>query len=285
MHRDYHLNVNKHTISVFGSTGFVGSHFLNFSKNPVVEMKRDDRQSLTSRIIYFIGTNHNYNVLENYLLDVQVNLVHFLEVLNASRTFHKKLEINFVSSWFVYGDGEIPYKESQHCNPKGFYSITKYTAEMLLQSYCKTFGLNYRIIRLGNVFGPGDKSISSKKNALQFLIRRIQRNESIDLYEGGDIIRDFIHVTDVVHGLDLILNKSELNQIYNLGSGVLTNMGKLLKEYAKETNSGSLINSKATPEFHTVVQVKNAYLDTEKIRSLGFEISLPISSQTLKDLL
>ena len=277
--------MNKHTISVFGSTGFIGSHFLNFSKNPVVAMKRDDRQSLTSRILYFIGTNHNYNVLENYLLDVQVNLVHFLEVLNASRTLHKELEINFVSSWFVYGDGEIPYKESQHCNPKGFYSITKYTAEMLLQSYCRTFGLNYRIIRLGNVFGPGDKSASSKKNALQFLVRRIQNNESIDLYEGGEIVRDFIHVTDVVQGLDLILNKSELDQIYNLGSGVPTNMGKLLKEYAEETNSESLINSKPTPEFHKVVQVKDAYLDIEKVRSLGFKISLPISTQALKELL
>ena len=285
MHPDYFLNVNKHTISVFGSTGFIGSHFVNFSKNSVVAMKRDDRQSLTNRIIYFIGTNHNYNVLENYLLDVQVNLVHFLEVLNASRTLHKELEINFVSSWFVYGDGEIPYKESQHCNPKGFYSITKYTAEMLLQSYCRTFGLNYRIIRLGNVFGPGDKSASSKKNALQFLVRRIQNNESIDLYEGGEIVRDFIHVTDVVQGLDLILNKSELDQIYNLGSGVPTNMGKLLKEYAKETNSESLINSKATPEFHKAVQVKDAFLDIEKIRSLGFKISLPISPQALKDLL
>ncbi len=285
MHPDYFLSVDKHTISVFGSTGFIGSHFVNFSKNPVVAMKRDETQSLTNRIIYFIGTNHNYNVLENYLLDVQVNLVHFLKVLNASRTLHKELEINFVSSWFVYGDGEIPYKESQHCNPKGFYSITKYTAEMLLQSYCRTFGLNYRIIRLGNVFGPGDKSTSSKKNALQFLVRRIQSNESIDLYEGGDIIRDFIHVTDVVQGLDLILNKSGLDQIYNLGSGVPTNMGKLLKEYAKETNSDSPFNSKATPEFHKVVQVKDAYLDTEKIRSLGFKISLPISPQALKDLL
>jgi nucleoside-diphosphate-sugar epimerase len=285
VHSDYYLSVNKHTISVFGSTGFIGSHFLNFSKNPVVAMKRDDRQSLTSRILYFIGTNHNYNVLENYLLDVQVNLVHFLEVLNASRTLHKELEINFVSSWFVYGDGEIPYKESQHCNPKGFYSITKYTAEMLLQSYCRTFGLNYRIIRLGNVFGPGDKSASSKKNALQFLVRRIQNNESIDLYEGGEIVRDFIHVTDVVQGLDLILNKSELDQIYNLGSGVPTNMGKLLKEYAKETNSESLINTKPTPEFHKVVQVKDAYLDIEKIRSLGFKINLPISPQALKELL
>lgn len=285
MHPDYYLSVNKHTISVFGSTGFIGSHFLNFSKNSVVAMKRDDRQSLTSRILYFIGTNHNYNVLENYLLDVQVNLVHFLEVLNASRTLHKELEINFVSSWFVYGDGEIPYKESQHCNPKGFYSITKYTAEMLLQSYCRTFGLNYRIIRLGNVFGPGDKSASSKKNALQFLVRRIQNNESIYLYEGGEIVRDFIHVTDVVQGLDLILNKSDLDQIYNLGSGVPTNMGKLLREYAKETNSKSLINSKPTPEFHKVVQVKDAYLDIEKIRSLGFKISLPISPQALKELL
>jgi nucleoside-diphosphate-sugar epimerase len=89
----------------------------------------------------------------------------------------------------------------------------------------------------------------------------------------------------VVQGLDLILNKSELDQIYNLGSGVPTNMGKLLKEYAKETNSESLINTKPTPEFHKVVQVKDAYLDIEKIRSLGFKISLPISPQALKELL
>ena len=76
-----------------------------------------------------------------------------------------------------------------------------------------------------------------------------------------------------------------LDQIYNLGSGVPTNMGELLKEYAKETNSKSLINSKDTPEFHKVVQVKDAYLDIEKIKNLGFKISLPISPQTLKDVL
>ena len=60
----------------------------------------------------------------------------------------------------------LPVNESQPCDPKGFYSITKKCAEDLLISFCNTFGVKYRIIRLCNVMGKGDKGASSKKNAI-----------------------------------------------------------------------------------------------------------------------
>lgn len=91
---------------------------------------------------------------------------------------------------------QVPATETALCNPTGFYSITKHTAEKMLISYCETFGLNYRILRLTSIIGPGDKKVSKKKNAMQHLITCLKTGEPIKIYDNGLNIRDFMDVTD-----------------------------------------------------------------------------------------
>ena len=52
-------------VSVYGSTGFVGSNYKTYSKNIVESVDRDNPQPSNTEIIYLIGTTDNYNVLEN----------------------------------------------------------------------------------------------------------------------------------------------------------------------------------------------------------------------------
>ena len=61
--------------------------------------------------------------------------------------------------------------------------------------------INYRILRLSNIYGINDKGVSAKKNALQFLINRIKSNEKIELYEGGNFLRDYLDVRDAVSAI------------------------------------------------------------------------------------
>jgi nucleoside-diphosphate-sugar epimerase len=165
-------------ISVFGSTGFVGSKFVEMYGNQCVSISRNDNETKSKDILYFISTVDNYNVLTNPYLDINTNLTKLISVLQACRG--NDFVFNFISSWFVYGKiDNPPATETTNCNPTGFYSITKYAAEKLLASYCETFGFKYRILRLTNIIGKGDKKASNKKNALQYMIQCLQKNEPI----------------------------------------------------------------------------------------------------------
>ena len=258
-------------ISVFGATGFIGSQFVKNSTLQTYSIPRNELASMSPEVLFFIGTTDNYNVFQDHLIDVNTNITHMLNCLKASHIAHPDLVFNFVSSWFVYGESQLPFSEEQECRPKGFYSITKRASEQLLESFCLTFGVKYRIIRLANTFGENDLGVSKKKNALQFLIEKLRANEPIELYEGGNFIRDYIHVCDVIRAIDLILLEAPMNTIYNVGTGVPSLFCDLINVARDELDSKSIIKSIPTPEFHKLVQVRDSYLNVSRIERLGFK--------------
>jgi nucleoside-diphosphate-sugar epimerase len=263
-------------IEIFGGTGFVGSEFYKkYSHESKVVSRNQLEVPNDSTILYLISTVDNYNVLEDPKLDIKTNLLHLIDVLEANK--NNNVTFHFVSSWFVYGDCELPANERSSCRPKGFYSITKLAAEQLLESYCKTFNIKYTITRLANVVGKTDGKISKKKNALQYLISKLKNNEHIDLYYDGIFLRDFIHVSDVADGLRYIVDHGKNGEIYNLGSGSAPIIFKDVIEYAKKSlESTSTIGSMDPTEFHKIVQVKDMYLDTSKLNNLGWKPSMTV---------
>ena len=259
-------------LSVFGSTGFVGSNFLKLYPNNV-SIKRNNFEPETDNILYLISTVHNYNIFGDITKDVKVNLDLLCKTLENCKS--KQITFNFVSSWFVYGKNcKLPASESHLCNPTGFYSITKKCAEDLLISFCNTFEVNYRIIRLCNVLGKGDKGASSKKNAATWMINLIKENKSINLYDKGEVYRDYLHVHDVCKAIDLICRKGKKNEIYNVSSGKPTKLKYLIDLAFKLSGSKSKINYIKPPTFHTNVQNKDFWMDNKKIEELGFKQSI-----------
>ena len=187
---------------------------------------------------------------------------------------------NFISSWFVYGqNNEIPFREDySKCNPSGFYSITKYCAEQLLISFCQTYNIKYRIFRLANVIGEGDGKISKKKNALQYLIKQITENKDVELYYGGQVLRDYIYVDDVCNAMKHCMDNAPYNQIINIGSGepfVFINLINKAIEYSK--SKSKIIHIEPT-NFHNIVQVRHSYLDIKKLSSYGYKNQFSIDS-------
>lgn len=254
-------------VSVFGSSGFVGSYYTQrYSSVPI------DRNSLvptSTDILYLISTTDNYNVFTNPYIDIETNLTHLIRVLENCKG--KDVTFNFASSWFVYGQVQIPADETAYCDPKGFYSITKRAAEQLLISYCETYNINYRILRFANVLGPNDKHVSKKKNALTFLIQELIKGNDISLYDNGMFYRDYIHVHDLCTAINLVIENGEKNTIYNIGNGVPI-LFKDVIDYAKiKINSKSQINTIEQSDFHKVVQSKSFYMNCEKLFNLGYK--------------
>ncbi len=263
------------TLSVFGSSGFIGSHFV--SKYDSYKIPRECNTPIEDTdILYLISTTHNYHVFDNPFLDIETNLTKLVSVLQEFKKHCTNKTFNFISSCFVYGDTEYPAKETTVCNPKGFYSITKLAAERLIVSYCETFNLNYRILRLCNVYGENATGVSKKRNALQYMVHQLINQDTVELYDNGDNKRDFMHVEDVCDAIKLCLTKGEKNDTINIGSGKPQEFRPLIEYVKDKIKSSSYIKNVDPPHFHKVVQVKDIYFDVSKLTNLGFKPTICI---------
>lgn len=259
-------------ISIYGSNGFIGSNFYKKYKDECISIPRELNTPQTKNILYFISTVDNYNIHTDPFIDIDTNLNKLIKVLEECKKQKEQIVFNFISSWFVYGKtNDFPAKEDSVCNPTGFYSITKYAAEKMLISYCETFGIQYRILRLTNIIGDGDLKISKKKNALQYMINLLRNNEEVKLYNNGNVIRDYMFVDDCCEAIMKCIKSDTLNTIINISNSEPIKIKDIIY-YAKEKlNSSSIISSIETPEFHKIVQIENIYLDNSRLLRLGYK--------------
>jgi nucleoside-diphosphate-sugar epimerase len=280
-------------VNIFGGTGFVGSEYVRTTESECIITPREDYSVRVEDVVYFISTVDNYNVHTDPLVDINTNLVVLMKVLDNYRKVQQVDTgcFNFISSWFVYGqdsgfgEGSRGIPETDSCNPKGFYSITKRAAEQLLISYCETFGLNYRILRLGNVLGKNDSKVAPTKNALQYLLGEIKENKPISLYDSGHFYRDYIDVRDCASAIDLVVTKGKKNEIYNIGNGNAIVFGDILWYAKAKLNSTSEFNMIEQKEFHKKVQSSRSfYMNNSKLEALGYEPKYTLQ-ETINDII
>ena len=125
----------------------------------------------------------------------------------------------FVSSSAVYGQQSImPISESAETNPISSHGIQKLTIEKYLLLYQFLYGINIRIIRLSNPYGPG-QDLSGRQGFIAIAIGQMIKNEPVLLRDSGRPIRDFIYIDDVSRSLALAGIVENAPSILNLGSG------------------------------------------------------------------
>ena len=89
--------------------------------------------------------------------------------------------------------------------PTNIYAATKLTQEHVLQAWTEATGTALSVLRLQNVYGPGQSLTNSYTGVIAFFSRVASGGEPIDVYEDGDITRDFVYVEDVVSALTAAL--------------------------------------------------------------------------------
>lgn len=254
-------------ISVFGGTGFIGGTFCNLYPEDVVLVPKESRNFETQQVLYFISTTTNQSVFKDLHIDIDTNLSLFVDVLENCKD--RDIVFNFISSGFVYGNDVIDAKETDCCNPTGFYSITKRCAEQLLISFCETFGVKYRILRIGNVYGL-DKTVSLGKNVLGYMISLLKQNQDIKLYDGGNFLKDYMYVEDICRAIKVVLDKGNVNEIYNIASGTSFTFRGIIEVAKDLTRSQSKIIDVPFPDNQKFIQVKNMTLNNDKLKKLNF---------------
>jgi nucleoside-diphosphate-sugar epimerase len=262
-------------MSIYGSTGFIGKRFIEITNEKHEKVSRNKNDCIYEDVLYLISTTDNYNIFDKPFLDVDTNLNKLIKVLEAYRNSGKKGVFNFVSSWFVYGmNSSLNTKETDYCDPRGFYSITKRAAEQMLICYCNTFGIKYRIMRLTNIVGEQDCRVSSKKNAIQYMIGLLKENKQVNLYDGGNSIRDFMYIDDACRALNICMKNAPVDEIINISNMQPVEIKKVIHYCKEKLASTSDICSIDTPNFHKIVQVKDVCLNNDKLLSYGYRPSI-----------
>jgi len=105
--------------------------------------------------------------------------------------------------------------------PTSIYGATKLAQEHVLAAWCAAFGVPLSILRLQNVYGEGQSPYNSYTGIINIFHRLAKAGEAIPVYEDGRIIRDFIHVSDVVEVMSRILARTDMtNHKFDVGSGI-----------------------------------------------------------------
>ena len=123
-----------------------------------------------------------------------------------------------VSTDEVYGslgDGEAPWTEGSPLRPSSPYSASKAAADLLVQSYGKTYGLPFCITRGSNTYGPGQHP----EKFIPHSIEAALRGGAVVVYGDGTNMRDWLYVDDHCRAILAVLLHGHAGSVYNVGGG------------------------------------------------------------------
>ncbi|MDJ0929847.1 NAD-dependent epimerase [Breoghania sp.] len=141
------------------------------------------------------GVRYSLEAPQTY---VDSNITGFLSILEAARTY-KPEHVVFASTSSVYGlDGAMPLSEHRGAShPISFYAATKKANEAIAHSYAHLFHIPLTGLRFFTVYGPWGRP----DMALFKFTKAILAGEPVDLYNNGNMVRDFTFVDDIVEGI------------------------------------------------------------------------------------
>jgi len=164
------------------------------------------------------GVRHSITNPYAYL---QSNLVGFLNILEACRDFGVG-HLVYASSSSVYGlNARVPYSETDKVDsPVSLYAATKKSNELMAHAYCKLYGISMTGLRFFTVYGPWGRPDMSP----MLFASAISRGEAIKVFNGGDMIRDFTYIDDIVEGTVRCIDREPAPdnnglryRVYNIG--------------------------------------------------------------------
>jgi UDP-glucose 4,6-dehydratase len=172
-------------------------------------------------IVHFAAQTHVDNSFGNSLQFTMDNLLGTHTLLECCKYYQKETnnlkKFIHISTDEVYGEVDLDHPgccEKSLLNPTNPYAATKAGAEFLVKSYYHSYKLPVIITRGNNVYGPRQYEEKLIPNFIQKLLKGIR----CPVHGKGETRRNFIFTEDVSRAIDVIIEKGEINEIYNIGS-------------------------------------------------------------------
>lgn len=140
--------------------------------------------------------------------------------------------------WDFEGMSPLPFSAALTMpNPASVYGSTKLTQELILKNWCHAFDVGAKILRLQNVYGPGQSLYNSYTGILSLFCRQAKAGDTIQLYEDGRMLRDFVFIDDVAESFVRAACAKTKHFTVDIGTGVGTTIAEAAEIIA--TNYGA----------------------------------------------
>lgn len=179
-------------------------------------------------VYHLVSTNVPTTSNQHISQDIQANVLFSSNLFDACVKYGVKKVVFISSGGTVYGkEAACPLSENTPTNPISSYGVQKITIEKLLYLYNYMYGLDYRIIRLANPYGPYQRP-NGVLGAVTTFTYKALKGEEVQVYGDGSVVRDFIYIDDAVRGIINIVNGKNKHHTFNLGCGYGTSIKEVL---------------------------------------------------------
>jgi len=248
-------------VTVFGGGGFIGSaicdrllrdgHALRIFERPRVDPYRafaagEDVEWVTGdllsmhdlgaaidgsdAVVHLVSTTLPKSSNDDPVYDVQTNLVASLQMLEAMRARDVRRIVFISSGGTVYGTPQrVPVDEAHPTEPQVSYGIVKLAIEKYLLMYQRLHGFRTRILRVANPYGERQR-VATAQGAVGVFLHRALRNEPIEVWGDGSVVRDYIYVADVAEAFAKALAYEGDQSVFNISSGQGVSLNELLAQ-------------------------------------------------------
>ncbi len=232
------------------------------------------------------GVRHSINHPDDY---VESNIIGFYNVLECCRHScdggkRGVTHLVYASSSSVYGQNKkVPYStEDKVDNPVSLYAATKKSNELMAHAYSKLYGIPCTGLRFFTVYGPAGRP----DMAYFGFTNKMVKGEKIQIFNYGDMRRDFTYIDDIITGVVKVLEKAPAEnedgvryRLYNIGSNKPVSLLYFVETLEKCLMEAGVIDRPAEKEFLPMQpgDVYQTYADVEPlVRDFGFKPETPM---------
>ncbi len=187
-------------------------------------------------VFHLISTTVPTTSNRNIAKEITDNIEATSYLLEACAKNMVKKVIFLSSGGTVYGiTGHVQIQEDMPTNPITSYGMQKLSIEKLLYLYFCMYGLDYRIIRLSNPYGPYQRATGIQGVVASFLSNVLGQKE-VTVYGDGGVVRDYIYIDDAVNAILNISCKDTKHRLYNVGSGIGVSLKEIIHNIEQVCN-------------------------------------------------
>lgn len=286
---------------ITGHDGFVGRHmqnllhalpFVNDAGRPIDLCDPDSiRSALKNKqpeaIIHLAAQSNVPEAFHHPLKTYQVNFLGTLNLLTVLKECHFRGRFLFVGSGDMYGMAlpeTLPIQENVCLHPRNPYAVSKVAAEALCYQWSQTEDFEIILARPFNHIGPGQsEQFAIASFAKQIAEIKLGMRPAVIQVGDLDVTRDFTDVRDIARAYQLLLEKGNNGDAYNVCSGVERSVKSLL--YALMSSAGVTASIEQVENMMRKVEQRRIFGSCKKLHlHTGWEPQIPLE-QTLQDIL
>ena len=216
-------------------------------------------------VFHLVSTTQPQTSNLNTLFDVESNLLNTLVFLEEIKNMPEVKIIFLSSGGTVYGRPiQIPIPETHPTYPQCSYGIVKLAIEKYLSLYHQMYGLNYRVLRLSNPYGPGQAN--PVQGVIGAFLMRISKGLELEVWGDGKIVRDYIYIGDAIDALLLTADYSGEFRVFNIGSGKGKSIQDIILAVESTIGKKAVVNYTEKREFDVPVSILDIQLAQNELK-------------------